>query len=154
MSRPEINVTPLIDVLLVLLIIFMVITPLKPSGFKARVPSEPDDSRIAKEHPETLLVAINREGSLSLNREMAVATVNEPTALAERLQAVFHERIANGSVRSNTALDGERPYSDVIERTVFIKAPKTLAYGDVARVVDSVNLSGAYPVSLQIDDLD
>jgi len=154
MSRPEINVTPLIDVLLVLLIIFMVITPLKPSGFKARVPAEPDNTPPTKENPFTLLVAINREGSLSLNREVSIATVNEPTALAERLQAVFRERIANGSVRSNNALDAERPYSDVIERTVFIKAPKTLAYGDVARVVDTVKLSGAYPVSLQIDDLE
>lgn len=39
MPKPNINVTPLIDVLLVLLIIFMVVTPLKPSSFKARVPS-------------------------------------------------------------------------------------------------------------------
>lgn len=154
MSRPEINVTPLIDVLLVLLIIFMVITPLKPSGFKARVPAEPDGTLAGKEHPETLIVAMNREGSLSLNRETEIATVNEPTALFERLQAVFRDRIANGSVRSNSTLDAERPYPDVIERTVFIKAPRSAAYGDVARVVDAVKLSGAYPVSLQIDDLE
>ena len=41
MSKPVINVTPLIDVLLVLLIIFMVVAPLKPSSFRARVPAEP-----------------------------------------------------------------------------------------------------------------
>ncbi|MEQ1646799.1 MAG: biopolymer transporter ExbD, partial [Pyrinomonadaceae bacterium] len=40
MLKPTINVTPLIDVLLVLLIIFMVVTPLKPSAFKTRVPAE------------------------------------------------------------------------------------------------------------------
>lgn len=49
MTRPNINVTPLIDVMLVLLIIFMVVSPLKPSSFKARVPAEPDNSTIAKD---------------------------------------------------------------------------------------------------------
>ena len=44
--------------------------------------------------------------------------------------------------------------SDRIERTVFIKAPRSLDYGSVARVVDAVKLAGAYPISLQIDDLD
>ena len=38
MTRPTINVTPLIDVLLVLLIIFMVVTPMRPSSFKAAIP--------------------------------------------------------------------------------------------------------------------
>jgi biopolymer transport protein TolR len=42
-ATPNINVTPLIDVLLVLLIIFMVITPSKPSRFEAKVPAEPKD---------------------------------------------------------------------------------------------------------------
>ena len=40
-ATPNINVTPLIDVLLVLLIIFMIITPVKPSRFEAKVPAEP-----------------------------------------------------------------------------------------------------------------
>ncbi|MFN0140118.1 MAG: hypothetical protein ACKVQW_08540 [Pyrinomonadaceae bacterium] len=44
--------------------------------------------------------------------------------------------------------------NDKIERTVFIKAPKTIDYGSVARVVDAVKLAGAYPISLQIDHLD
>ena len=43
---PNINVTPLIDVLLVLLIIFMAITPLKPSRFEAKVPAEPNDQQL------------------------------------------------------------------------------------------------------------
>ena len=49
MNRPNINVTPLIDVLLVLLIIFMVVTPFKPSSFKARIPAEPDPRRMLKD---------------------------------------------------------------------------------------------------------
>ena len=54
---PNINVTPLIDVLLVLLIIFMVITPSKPSRFEAKVPAEPkpeDKNVILKPNPNTL----------------------------------------------------------------------------------------------------
>ncbi|HLA94500.1 MAG TPA: biopolymer transporter ExbD, partial [Pyrinomonadaceae bacterium] len=42
---PNINVTPLIDVLLVLLIIFMIITPVKPSKFEAKVPAEPKNQQ-------------------------------------------------------------------------------------------------------------
>ena len=45
MTKPIINVTPLIDVLLVLLMIFMVGHAIKPSAFKAKVPSEPDKRR-------------------------------------------------------------------------------------------------------------
>ena len=48
MTRPIINVTPLIDVLLVLLIIFMVVTPMRPSSFKARIPSKPISDRSGK----------------------------------------------------------------------------------------------------------
>ncbi|MEQ1922910.1 MAG: biopolymer transporter ExbD, partial [Pyrinomonadaceae bacterium] len=58
-AKPTINVTPLIDVLLVLIIIFMVITPLKPSRFEAKVPAEPKDQQDVnvKPNPLTLVVA-------------------------------------------------------------------------------------------------
>jgi len=52
MNNPHINVTPLIDVLLVLLIIFMVVAPIRPSSFKARIPSEPDRIADAPPPPE------------------------------------------------------------------------------------------------------
>jgi len=48
----------------------------------------------------------------------------------------------------------DRPFNDRIERTVFIKAPRSLDYGSVARVVDAVKVAGAYPISLQIDNLE
>jgi biopolymer transport protein ExbD len=44
-AKPFINVTPLIDVLLVMLIIFMVVSPLKPSRFLTKTASKPDDQR-------------------------------------------------------------------------------------------------------------
>lgn len=155
MSKPEINVTPLIDVLLVLLIIFMVVAPLKPSSFKARVPAESTEqpSKITP-HPDTLAVAIDRNLALALNNEKGLGTSDETAPLVNRLRGIFAERVANGSVSERFADDPQRPFPDRIERTVFVKAPRDLDYGSVARVVDAVKLAGAYPISLQIDGLD
>lgn len=155
MLKPTINVTPLIDVLLVLLIIFMVVTPLKPSTFKTRVPAEQRElPKGIVENPKTLAVIVGKDSSLVLNSETGLGTARDSDALVARLKAVFAERIANGDVSDSFADDPNRPFSDRIERTVFIKAPKDIDYGSVARVVDAVKLAGAYPISLQIDRLD
>src|SRR5438445_2469153 len=58
-SKPNINVTPLIDVLLVMLIIFMVAAPLKPQRFLNKVPSKPDGDLPLIAHIDTLVVTIN-----------------------------------------------------------------------------------------------
>ncbi len=47
-----------------------------------------------------------------------------------------------------------RDGTNEIEKTVFIKAPKNIPYGEMAKVVDAVKLSGASPIGLQIDNLD
>lgn len=154
MARPNINVTPLIDVLLVLLIIFMVVSPLKPSSFKARVPAEPDNNPATKTHPDTLAVVVSDDSSISLNGINELGNSNDPTKLVEKLRSVFQDRAASGNISNSFADDPNRPFNDRIERTVFVKAPKSLDYGSVARVVDAVKLAGAYPVSLQIDRLD
>lgn len=154
MNKPHINVTPLIDVLLVLLIIFMVVTPLKPSSLKTRVPAEQKNVPPGQTNPKTLIVFIGGDSSLKLDTELGMGTVNDPTNLIKRLKAVFDLRIASGDVSESFADDPNRPTNDRIERTVFIKAPRRLNYGSVARVVDAVKLAGAYPISLQIDDLE
>lgn len=154
MNRPNINVTPLIDVLLVLLIIFMVVTPLKPSSFKARVPAERNDAGSVEPNPQTLAVIVGKDSSLKLNNEINLGTTDDATKLVERLQAVFAARIAAGDVSTAFADDPGRPFADRIERTVFIKAPRSADYGSVARIVDAAKIAGAYPISLQIDDLD
>ncbi len=154
MTRPNINVTPLIDVMLVLLIIFMVVSPLKPSSFKARVPAEPDNSTIAKTHPDTLAVVVGDDSSISLNGVGGLGNSNDPSKLVEKLRLVFQDRATNGNISHSFAGETDRPFNDRIERTVFVKAPKSLDYGSVARVVDAVKLAGAYPISLQIDRLD
>src|SRR6476619_8365047 len=91
---PYINVTPLIDVLLVLLIIFMVVTPLKPSRFKADIPSQRDpneDLSKLKPNPLTLVVSISPELQIKLNQD-SMGSVNDTTQLSQRLAAVFKER--------------------------------------------------------------
>ena len=153
MNKPNINVTPLIDVLLVLLIIFMVVTPLKPSSFKARIPAESKNVVLAATNPDTLAVIVNADSTLRLNNEAGLGSTADSDKLVERLKGVFAERITNGNVSASFADDPNRPFPDRIERTVFIKAPRSADYGSVARVVDAVKLAGAYPISLQIDDL-
>lgn len=143
---PRINVTPLIDVLLVLLIIFMVITPVKPSKFEAKVPAEPKNEQQldVKPNPLTLVVAINRETrSISLNNESA-GTVDDPTALTAKLTDIFNQRTTNGVFREN---------SNEVEKTIFIKSPTLVKYGDVVKVIDAAKMAGASPIGLQIDDL-
>jgi len=98
-ATPNINVTPLIDVLLVLLIIFMVITPLKPSRFEAKVPAEPKDQpqQNVKPNPLTLVVAIDKETrKITLNNE-PFGDVSDTDKLNARLHEIFKDRENNGS---------------------------------------------------------
>ena len=140
MTRPEINVTPLIDILLVLLIIFMIV-----SRVEARVPGAPRLDSPATPHPHTLVVSIGSDLAIDLNGERTGASAVAAEPLSERLRQVFAERARNGATSSS---DPSR-----IESTVFIKAPRSLSYGNVAMVVDAVKAAGADPVSLQIDGL-
>lgn len=145
-ATPHINVTPLIDVLLVLLIIFMVITPLKPSRFEAKVPAEPKDDQNVniKPNPLTLVVGINKETrAITLNNE-PYGDVSDTEPLSNKLREIFKERENNGVLREN---------SNEVEKTIFIKSPKSVRYGDVVKVIDAAKFVGASPIGLQIDDL-
>jgi biopolymer transport protein ExbD len=145
MNKPQINVTPLIDVLLVLLIIFMVVTPMKPSAFEAKIPQPPDKNAIVDPRPDTLIVIVNSDASIKLNSEKLAASIDDPSVLIERLKSVFELR------EENLAFSDDLQH---IQKTVFIKAPRNLDYGSVAKVVDAVKMAGASPISLQIDDLE
>ncbi len=143
---PRINVTPLIDVLLVLLIIFMVITPVKPSKFEAKVPAEPKEQQNieVKPNPLTLVVAINKDTkAVTLNNEPA-GDVSDASMLTGKLEQIFKERETNGAFREGT---------NEVEKTIFIKSPTSVRYGDVVKVIDAAKLAKASPIGLQIDDL-
>lgn len=145
-ATPNINVTPLIDVLLVLLIIFMIITPVKPSKFEAKVPAEPKEQAnlVVEPNPLSLVVSINPQTrALSLNNEPQ-GTIDEPEALTTRLNEIFAQR-----ERDNV----RRPNSSETEKTLFIKSPTSVKYGEVVRVIDAVKAAKATPIGLQIDDL-
>jgi biopolymer transport protein ExbD len=151
-NSPFINVTPLIDVLLVLLIIFMVAAPMRPHRFNAKVPSPPD-GRVLPPDPRTLVVTIDLDRSLKLNGLTDMGTVDDMSKLNRQLVALFDERTKNHAYSDSMATRSDLPESQRIERTVFIKAPRTIPYGDVARVIDSLKGSGAEPIGLQLDNL-
>jgi biopolymer transport protein ExbD len=130
---PYINMTPMIDILLVLLIIFMVISPQKPHRFEAKIPEKPPENQPEQPpDPLALLITIPMHGDLyKLNTEEHRGV----KALGDRLLK---------------ALDG-RPAD---RKAVFIKAPRALNYGEVVKVIDIVKQSGGQPIGLQIEGLD
>lgn len=145
-AAPSINVTPLIDILLVLLIIFMAISPLKPARFEAKVPAEPkpdEQQLVAKPNPLTLVVAIENNLNMRLNND-SMGNTSDTEALTSKLQQIFKDRENNGAFREGT---------NEVEKTLFIKAPRSIKYGEVVKVIDAVKVAGAQPIGLQIDDL-
>lgn len=131
-GSPNINVTPLIDVLLVLLIIFMVITPLKPHKFETKVPEKPPENLDPNIQPDPslLVVTISKDRKIDLNSQEL-----DEVGLGERLKKELSERPTD-------------------KKTLFIKAPKTINYGYVVQIIDIVKGAGAQPIGLQIDYLD
>src|SRR5881394_1123615 len=151
-SKPNINVTPLIDVLLVMLIIFMVAAPLKPSRFVANIPSKPNDDRVMP-NILTLVVTINSDRTLTLNTTRDVASVYDTSKLSAMLADVFQQRKQNHAYKYELRDRADLPDDVRIEKTVFIKAPRALPYAAVVLVLDSIKGAGASPIGLQIDDL-
>src|ERR1044072_5317679 len=140
LAAPNINVTPLIDVLLVLLIIFMVIQPQKEAKFESQIPQKPQDKSDPAPPNETLLVVeVKREGGGPEQQVMLNKSPMQLIALQAALKSVIDQRLSSN------------PDAD---KTVFIKAPKDKRYGDIVSVIDAVKGAGAAPIGLQIDFLE
>ncbi len=157
-AEPNINVTPFIDILLVLLIIFMVITPLKPARFKTLVPEKSDEiNEAAKVSPRTLSITVKKDMTVELIRgadKVSEASVNDMGNIATFLANEFRSRKEGGVWRAGYENRPEVPADDRIEKTVFIKAPQSFKYGEVVKVIDAVKGAGANPVGLQTELLE
>ena len=108
--KSDINMTPMIDVLLVLIIIFMVITPLTPHGLEALVPQPPPPGAPPENNIRTVVISINQDHSMLINQDPI-----EESALESRLVEVFKTRA---------------------ERVVFVKGDPNLEFSWVAKVID------------------
>jgi len=122
--KSDINITPLVDVVLVLLIIFMVITPLLQMGYDVKVPPK---ATVDTPPPslDQLIVSVTAQNRIYLNKEPL-----DPQSLALRLSEILKNRR---------------------DKTVFFSADDSATYGDVAHVMDIIHTAGAKNVGIVLE---
>jgi biopolymer transport protein ExbD len=125
LPRADINVTPFIDILLVLLVIFMTISPNVPTGLDAAVPQPPPPGPQHPPEKNVIVLSINRNGVLKINEDEV-----EPAQLVERLQDIFKSRS---------------------DRTAFLQADHDLLFNDVAQIIDATKAAGVDRLGLMTE---
>jgi biopolymer transport protein ExbD len=121
--KADINMTPMIDILLVLIIIFMVITPLTPKGLEALVPQPPPPNvKQSAADQRTVVVSVNADRSMLINQEPT-----DEGNLGPRLEEIFKTRA---------------------ERVMFVKGDPSLEFQYEARVIDIAKGAGIDKVGL------
>ncbi len=122
----DINITPYIDILLVLLIIFMVITPVRQMDLDVKVPQASQDPTAAVD-PSVIVVSIGEHGALAINSEQTTFA-----KLGDELRDIY-------SKRSN--------------KNMFVSGSPNLPYGDVVRIIDIAKGAGVGDVGLITDEI-
>ena len=126
-AKGDINVTPLIDVVLVLLIIFMVLTPSMLKELTANVPRKPDTNEPPPPDPNPpIVLEINAKSELSINSDPVA-----PESLADKVS----ERLKHDS-----------------KKVVFFKVDDDAIYGDVVKFMDIVKGAGAKTLGIITKD--
>jgi biopolymer transport protein ExbD len=120
--KSDINITPYIDILLVLLIIFMVAAPLKQHEQQIRVPKPALQNQPKDGKPDLIVVDVNLDHTITIN--------SKPVALENLGQMLFDI------------------FSRRANKNMFIRGDATLAYGDVFKVLDIAKRSGVADIAL------
>ncbi len=118
----DINITPYIDILLVLLIIFMVAAPLKQHDHPVRVPQPAPPNQPKDVKPDTIIVEMDIDHTIRLN--------NQPYTL-DKLETTLSQVMAN---RAN--------------KSMFVRGDASLPYGDIFVLLDIAKRSGASDIAL------
>ncbi len=127
-SQSSINVTPLIDVLLVLLIIFMIVTPILTKGLQSAIPQKVDQPLPAEYTENQLVVHIGADGSLMLNRDQVAMG-----ELALKLRDIFSQRGG--------------------KKVIFLDADNAVNYGIVIQVMDLCRDGGVETIGVVPDSI-
>ncbi len=126
-QRADINITPLIDVVLVLLIIFMVMTPLQERDLGVQLSTEKRTENKSDVAPTQVLVAVDKAGAIKINSELV-----SRQEYVERLKRL---------------LAGRKPEDQV----VFVVASDDTSYAALVEAVDRAKQAGALMVGLATD---